>query len=302
MKIVTILVLSLMVAAIPALAGTQVLPHLAVGGGYESTVTLTNLMSDEAQYVYLQLYTDTGENWRVDSENGRSFRFNLTLEPRESVSLTLTGAPETVETGWGMVVDRGPVMVTATYHLSSGTVEAGSGVLPARPDVVTFLPVVIATADRVNTGLAVANMSGTAGDATIQLLDASGTVQATRTVHLAAMSRFVGLLTSETLFPEVDDLQGFLRIDADQPLDDLLGDEAEDAERKHEEQDEGAEASGLRLARQLEDDEEHERDERADAPGQAEFRDLGFGQAERRRLHRPLQTRGGSRSASSTSR
>lgn len=218
MKIVTILVLSLMVAVIPALAGTQVLPHLAVGGGYESTVTLTNQMTDEAQFIYIQLYTDTGQQWRVDSDNVHLSRFNFNLEPGESVSLTFTGTPETVETGWAMVVDRGPAMVSAGYSFVSSSEQVMTGVLPERPDVLSFVPASIDVADRIDTGVAIANPSGTAGDATIQLLDESGALKASRTIPVGAMGRFVGLLTAASLFPEADGIKGFLRIETDHPM------------------------------------------------------------------------------------
>jgi len=216
--LIPVMIFFLMVG-VHAMDTQSCLPHLVVGGGYETTVTLTNLVSDATLYTYIQFYTEDGALWRVTSQLGTTSRFNFNLNPQETVTLVLTSNDKSMQNGWAMVVGRGPVLVSANYRfMEDSLLLAAAAVLPATPDVFSVIPVMVDLDNEENTGIALVNPSDTAGDATLQLLDAQGQVVAIRTVDVPSRGKFVAFVTNDLLFPGVELLDGFIYIESLQPL------------------------------------------------------------------------------------
>lgn len=212
-------VLIFLALALPAMAATFQIPHLAVGGGFSTSITLTNLISDETQYVYIHFYQANGSNWPVPSDHGTSFRLNFNLDPHASATVIIANQDAAIQNGWAMVVSRGPVLVSTTFEYDvNGVRTATAGVMPDKSALLSLLPAVIDTADGVNTGLALVNPADSAGDATLQLLDGQGQLLGTKTLTIEAKHKYISFLDAAELFPGVLVADGYLKVESLIPL------------------------------------------------------------------------------------
>jgi hypothetical protein len=218
MKTLAALTLMLLAAG-SAAADVQYLPHVVVGGGYITTLNVTSLVPDQADWIVIHFYKENGSRWTVPSNLGNFDRLDLWTGPLQTQVVVLSSQSGVIESGWAMLVSPGPVALAAAY---SATVDsapvATAGVLPAQADVLNILPVSIDAGAGRDTGVALVNPSTTGGDATFELVDADGHTVDTRTVAVPAKGKFAGLLSGAALFPAVTALEGFLKITAVQPL------------------------------------------------------------------------------------
>ena len=209
----------ILLAASFAAADVQYLPHVVVGGGYTTTINATNLVPDQTDWIYIYFFRENGAAWTVPTNLGNYNRVDLWTGPHQTQTVVLSSQSTLIESGWAMIVSPGPTAVAMTYAATVDAVPvASTGVLPAQPDVLSILPVSVAAAAGRDTGIALVNPSKVAGDATLELMDADGTVVDTRTVPVPAKGKFVGFLTAAALFPGVTDLEGFVKVAASQPM------------------------------------------------------------------------------------
>jgi len=219
MRYVSALILFLFTSLTLLGANQRILPHVVVGGGYETTVTITNLTPDAGQYTYIQFYDEAGAKWKVASELGSSSRFNFETGPRESVTVVFDSADKSVQSGWAMVVGEGPLLVAADYRFTDDFLPISkAAVLAARPDLHTIVPVAINLPAEMNTGLALVNPSAMPADATLHLFDGQGQSVSVKTVPIPNNGKFVAFLTDEALFPGLQELDGYLQVESMQPL------------------------------------------------------------------------------------
>lgn len=218
MKAAAALILILLAGGFAA-ADVQYLPHVVVGGGYTTTINATNLVPDQTDWILVSFFREDGAAWTVPTNLGNYSRVDLWTGPNQTQVVILSSQSTVIESGWAMVVSPGPAAIAATYTATVDAVPvASTGVLPALPDVLSILPVSVAAVAGRDTGIALVNPSKVAGDATLELMDAEGTVVGTRTVPVPAKGKFVGFLTGSTLFTGVTELEGFVKITASQPI------------------------------------------------------------------------------------
>lgn len=195
------------------------LPHIIHGGGYSSTITLSNLMSADTQYVAVHFFKEDGTKWTVPTSNGTSFRINFNLAPFTTAELTVSSTDAAISSGWVRVDTRGALLVSAAYdYLSGGVKRSSAGVLPATSDLLSVLPFFLDPAAGVNTGLAIVNPSTSDAPVTIEAISTQGQTQGLRTITVPAGGKFVAFLTNPSLFPNLNSENGYLKVLSLQPV------------------------------------------------------------------------------------
>jgi sugar lactone lactonase YvrE len=162
-------------------------PHVAVGGGYYTTFSLSNT-GDSAISGDLILTDQQGEPLTVSGTGlGVGSSFPISIAPAGTMFLTANpvGSNDPVRSGWARIVTVGGVINgVATFHLMSGGVrQAATGVLPSQPMRYATIPVdddysqerltayAIAnpTSDNLSIKLALAEENGTVADDTVTI-------------------------------------------------------------------------------------------------------------------------------------
>ena len=200
-------------------ANPQHLPHVVVGGGYVTTVTVTNLLPGESQWVFVHFFKEDGSRWTVPSNFGTFNRLDFNLAPLQTMTAVISGQFTEIQNGWALAVGGGPFAVSSAYQFTvNGAPAATAAVIPARSDTLSILPAVQDTAAGVDTGVALVNPADTAGDATLKLVDGQGQSLGTRTVHLPAKGKFTAFLSNPLLFPGITSLDGYVQVDSLTPV------------------------------------------------------------------------------------
>jgi len=188
-----------------------VYPQLALGGGYEDVLIITNKSSahwDGTAWLRQGADSDWEGAWTLDGSPGANSRFEIHLAPHASKKFVLRGA-DTATPGYlyltaGEGLNTRVVTTSFFYDFLSGTQLLDStGVPPASPSGVTAFPV--EKTARVNTGLAWAAINW-ADDAEIRvsLYDGEGQLSGETTLPLGGQSArfFAG---PDGIFPTVPD-------------------------------------------------------------------------------------------------
>jgi len=211
-------VLLIAASAIAGFAQFYYLPHLPVGGGYRTSITVSNLMP-EGQKVLISFYKEDGTIWAAPTSTGNRPVIGVDLAAMGSGTAELVSQSSQIESGWALVSGAGPLVIAANYALEgSAGLESTAGVLAAQADTLSILPVTIDPARGIDTGAAIVNPAKLDGDATIQLIDTLGQVVATQTIHLVDRGKVVGFLSAAPFFPGLGAFSGYARIDSLQPL------------------------------------------------------------------------------------
>jgi hypothetical protein len=176
---------SLTVAAAGSLTRVGVLPQMAVGGGWVTTLCLVNRGSQPVQ-ASVVLHSDNGGAWtlpvtvtqgaNVQQVNGSIV--NATLNPNSPLTIVSEPQAETVE-GWADVLANGSLGGYAVY--SNGTAEASAPLETALGNSISL------AFDNTNgnaMGIALVNLDNTQAALTATVWDGNGNLITTLPVAL----------------------------------------------------------------------------------------------------------------------
>jgi len=196
-----------------AAATTLFCPQYAVGGGYRSTLSITNL-DDMGGNLVLRLFGNNG----VQIGDTRS----MSIAPNGKVYIS----DQTFFADPGSGSIQGYVVITSNGLTIRGDVTFGD---PARKTFVTSLPLVSSLDDTLVfsqvasdatyfMGLALLNPNATDAAATIELRNQDGTVNHSVTLKIPSHQRICELL--EEIFPDLGNQQasGYILVSVDQGI------------------------------------------------------------------------------------
>lgn len=128
-----------------ATASEAFFAHVTVGGGYSTTVTLTNT-GDTACFGILILTDSQGQPLDASGADvgaGSSFPVSIASAGTTSVSINPVSPGDPLRSGWATVAASGGVLSgVATWHVvTGGVVQAAAGVLASQPTRYATIPV-----------------------------------------------------------------------------------------------------------------------------------------------------------------
>jgi hypothetical protein len=145
-------------------------PHLAFGGGFQTTLTYVNY-SPQSVSCQTTFYSDAGAALQVPFAAGSASSRTDNLAAGASAHVeTQAGAGAALTTGWAQAQCTGPVKASFLYRVYSGSVAQGEAGVNASTTPTTEFVTFAQTA----TGVAYANPSATAANITISALDSTG--------------------------------------------------------------------------------------------------------------------------------
>jgi hypothetical protein len=194
--------------------GTQVIPDFAAGGGWTTRILLINPTgTDQTGSIQFLDANGAAQSVTIDGVAGSSG--NYTVKANSSKKFVVTGSASTA-TGSVRVVPTGggaapTPLVVFSYKPSTVTVsEAG---VPVTPGSTFRMFAQLNASQQINSGVAVANTTSTAGTATFTLFGLDGTQLGQSTAQpLPANGQIVGFL--DQLIPALagQTVQGVLRV------------------------------------------------------------------------------------------
>lgn len=149
---------------------TYYFPHLAMGGGWQTTFTYINY-SPQSVTCQTTYFSDSGGSLAVPFAGGPLSSRTDNLGPGASIHVETT-ADVTAATvsGWAGAQCTGPIKASLLYRLYNGTVAQGEASVNAS----TSLATEFVTFAQTQTGVAYANPSAVPANVTITVLDTSG--------------------------------------------------------------------------------------------------------------------------------
>jgi hypothetical protein len=158
--------------------------QLAVGGGWQTTLTLINYSPQEVTCV-TNFYSDIGGPLSISFSQGSISTRTDTLQAGQSIHDQTTGSPPAVMQGWAQATCTGPVEASVLYRLY----QAGVAVGEASVNAETAPTTVFATFAQTATGVAYANPSTTqSANITLTVYNASGTRLGSQMVTLGPLA------------------------------------------------------------------------------------------------------------------
>ena len=166
-------------AAVPPPAGGQIyyFPHLAVGAGWQTTLTYINYSSEEVS-CRTEFLSDQGTPLMVSfpslgPDTGRSDMLPPGGSVHEETDVGLSSPPAA---GWARAACTGPVKASLLFRQydSAGLAVAEAGVNAAAVPAALFVTFAEQAAGLTGTGVAYANPSGTAAMVTFTAKDEAG--------------------------------------------------------------------------------------------------------------------------------
>ena len=167
----------------PPLTGDQIyyFPHLAVGEGWQTTITYINYSSEQVN-CRTEFLSDQGSPLMVSfAERGTVLRWTDTLPPGGSVHQeTNVDLSAPLAPGWARGTCSGPLKASLLFrwYNSEGMPVAEAGVNAAKVPATRFVTFAEQGEGRLGTGVAYANPSDTAAVLTFTAKDADGEVLA----------------------------------------------------------------------------------------------------------------------------
>jgi hypothetical protein len=151
-------------------ATTYYFPHLALGGGFQTTFTYINY-SPQSVTCQTTYFSDSGGPLTVPFAQGSASNRTDNLGPGASVHVQTTAdLSAAVVSGWAEAQCTGQLKASLLYRLYSGSVAQGEASVNASTAPATEF----VTFAQTQTGVAYANPSAVPADVTITVLDSSG--------------------------------------------------------------------------------------------------------------------------------
>jgi outer membrane protein assembly factor BamB len=204
-------------------AETAIFAHIADGGGQQTLVTLSNQAKNEVSGTLQFIGTDgTPLNLEVEGE-GMVSSVDFAIPPSGSTQIQTLGG-ENIKSGWARVLADGPVVGSSIFQFldTDGLIlnEAGvaSASLTGNSSIHTMITIPPASAQRIDTGVAIANPNGETANVTYTLLATDGTPLNTVQKDFEAQAQEAIFVAQ--LFPDETDLgfTGTLVISSDLPI------------------------------------------------------------------------------------
>jgi hypothetical protein len=173
-------------------------PHLAVGGGWQTTLTFVNYGSQTVNCV-TQFFADSGGPLLVSFGGTPSATRTDTINPGGSIHLETQGGGASATTGWASSQCAGPMKASLLYRFYDHGVPTGeAGVNAMQAPALSFT-----TFAETQTGIAYANPSTQPATVTITAVNSAGTILASKSLTLSVGqhgSAFVGPLLGLSSF------------------------------------------------------------------------------------------------------
>ena len=171
----------------PAEVRTYYFPHLAVGDGWQTTITYINYFPEEVR-CQTEFLSDQGTPLMVSfADQGTGVNRTDVLQPGESVhqeTNVALSAPRVA--GWAQAACTGPVKASLLYRRFEGGVPTGeAGVNATTVPATRFVTFAEQGEGKNGTGVAYANPSDTEADITFTVRDADGEVLASDDLMLS---------------------------------------------------------------------------------------------------------------------
>lgn len=185
--------------------------QLAVGGGFQTTLTYINYSPQEVTCV-TNFYSDSGSALSIPFSEGPVATRTDALQAGQSVHDQTIGNPAAVVEGWAQASCTGPVQASVLFRLYQAGVPVGEASVNAETAPTTQFATFAQTA----TGVAYANPSSTqSATVTFTVYNAAGT-------RLGSQSTTLGPLAhgSANLGPllGIQDFTGFVKITSTLPI------------------------------------------------------------------------------------
>lgn len=189
--------------AVPAPSGSTAFAHVADGGGYQTSLILTNT-TGATETGTVRFYGATGSPMTVRMEAGTSdSRFTYTIPAGGCLRMVTDGSPTGTNSGWAQLVpDAGkdtPVSAAVFGYTQQNVLVTESGVPAVFP--VTRARIYVDTTRGHDTGIALANPGDSTNSISITCYRSDGVTQvATRRLDLNPLgqsARFAGQLIYE---------------------------------------------------------------------------------------------------------
>ena len=159
---------------------TYYFPHLAIGGGWQTTFTYINY-SPQSVSCQTTYFSDLGTPLTVPFAQGSVSSRADNLGPGASVHVqTSAGVTATTLSGWAEALCTGPIKASLLYRLYNGSVAQGEASVNASTAPATQF----VTFAQSQTGVAYANPSTAPANVTITVLDTNGNTLGSTTFQL----------------------------------------------------------------------------------------------------------------------
>jgi hypothetical protein len=158
--------------------------HLAVGGGFQTTLTYVNYSPQPITCV-TNFYSDIGSPLSVPFSGGAVSTRTDTLQPGQSVHDQAISNSAAVTPGWAQATCTGPVQASLLYRLFQAGVPVGEASVNAEAAPTTVFVTFAQTA----TGVAYANPSTTqSANVTVTVYDATGSRLGSQIITLGPLA------------------------------------------------------------------------------------------------------------------
>jgi hypothetical protein len=188
------------------------LSHLAVGGGFQTTLTYINY-SPQAVTCTTNFYSNSGSPLSISFSAGTAVSTRTdTLQSGQSIHDQTTGNPAAVVEGWAQASCTGPVQASVLFRLYQAGVPVGEASVNAETAPTTEFVTFAQTA----TGVAYANPSTTqSATVTFTVYNAAGTRLANQIITLGPLAH-----GSTNLGPllGIQNFTGFVKITSTLPI------------------------------------------------------------------------------------
>ena len=169
---------------------TYSFPYLAVGGGWQTTLTFVNYGSQTVNCM-TQFFSDSGGPLLVSFGGTPSSTRTDTINPGGSVHLeTQGGGGAATTTGWASTQCAGPVKASLLYRFYDHGVATGEAGVNAMPSPALSFTTFAET----QTGIAYANSSIQPATVTITAVNSAGTILASKSLTAFGWQHAIGLV------------------------------------------------------------------------------------------------------------
>jgi hypothetical protein len=188
---------------VPLRAGSLYFAQIANGGGYVTTITISNPTNVSASGT-LTFTESSGIPWFVTIDNAYAPQFSVSIPPMGSKRLVIDGGINLLKTGWAVLESQSDLQGVATFdYRPRSTLLDTVGVIASTPGKRFVLPIYISPVS--DTGFAVANIGTSNVIVRLTLYDENGIERFSRIdsrLNSLAAKKHISMFVSE-IFPKL---------------------------------------------------------------------------------------------------
>jgi hypothetical protein len=217
--------------------GDKIIPQIVDGPGWATKFDITNVSSAvNVGKMRLVFYHNNGKLWTLQTTLGTGSSYTLSIGPRQTLRVETLGATQPVSAGYAVIYDEETdnsaysedfvLGISVYYVVLNGTsvVDTVTVTVP-QPTALAKFPVEIDNVKNINSGLAVANLSGATNAIKIDLFRSDWVGVApdylpdySANFNLASGEQQGMYLDNSALFPNLKSFKGMAEITADGPI------------------------------------------------------------------------------------